>query len=112
MRICELGRQRADREEVGAVDGQAGRRGDVGPPHGLAPSVTFFEVVPQDLALPLTLMIASQGTHVGVSRRPASRASWAASWRSLTWSLVRMLETWLRTVLGLTTSRPAIAVLV
>src|SRR5262249_49759333 len=42
---------------------------------------------------------------------PASLA-WMMAWaRSVTWSLARMLDTWLRTVLGLSDSRVAIAVL-
>src|SRR5581483_8423387 len=50
------------------------------------------------------------GRHAGGgSPRPASRARRMAAERSVTWSLVRMFETWLRTVLPLTPSRRAIA---
>lgn len=40
---------------------------------------------------------------------PASLARMMASARSATWSLLKMLETWLRTVFSLSTSRFAMA---
>src|SRR6266568_8385433 len=47
--------------------------------------------------------------HVLSCPKPASRARMMASLRSATWSLLRMLVTWLRTVLGLNTSRAAMS---
>jgi hypothetical protein len=55
--------------------------------------------------------LAAPGTPPGSYPRPAVRARMIACARSETCNLVKMLEMWLRTVLGASASRAAIAAL-